>query len=92
MTHIIFFKLKEATKENQQKLDDILSKMKGNIDYVESLEVGQDFVRDDRSYDVALIVKLPKDKLDDYANNELHCACKKEFAPLVDHTKSVDFE
>ena len=35
MTHIVFFKLKECTLENQQKVADILNKMQGKIDLVD---------------------------------------------------------
>ena len=56
------------------------------------MEVGKDFLHSDRSFDVALIVRLDKENLDAYQNNALHCACKKEFAPLVDYSKTVDFE
>lgn len=43
MTHIVFFKLKECTLENQQKVADILNKMQGKIDLVDEMEVGMDF-------------------------------------------------
>ena len=92
MTHIVFFKLKESTPENQDQLAAILNKMQGKIDLVHEMEVGKDFLHSDRSFDVALIVRLDKENLDAYQNNSLHCACKKEFAPLVDYSKTVDFE
>ena len=81
MTHIVFFKLKEQTPE-----------MQGKIDLVHEMEVGKDFLHSDRSFDVALIVRLDKENLDAYQKNALHCACKKEFAPLVACSKTVDFE
>lgn len=92
MTHIVFFKLKECTLENQQKVADILNKMQGKIDLVDEMEVGMDFLHSDRSFDLALIVRLPKENLDAYQENALHCACKKEFAPYSACSKTVDFE
>lgn len=92
MTHIVFFKLKECTLENQQKVADILNKMQGKIDLVDEMEVGMDFLHSDRSFDLALIVRLPKENLDAYQENALHCACKKEFAPYITCSKTVDFE
>ena len=86
MTHIVFFKLKECTLENQQKVADILNKMQGKIDLVDEMEVGMDFLHSDR------IVRLPKENLDAYQENALHCACKKEFAPYIACSKTVDFE
>ena len=92
MTHIVFFKLKEPTPENQDQLAAILNKMQGKIDLVHEMEVCKDFLHSDRSFDVALIVRLDKENLDAYQKNALHCACKKEFAPLVACSKTVDFE
>lgn len=92
MKHIVFFKLKECTKENQQTFMDILNKMDGKIDYVEKIETGIDFLHSDRSFDVVLMVTLPKDKLDTYANDPLHCACKKEFSNLLEKSVTVDVE
>lgn len=92
MTHIVFFKLKECTLENQQKVADILNKMQGKIDLVDEMEVGMDFLHSDRSFDLALIVRLPKENLDAYQENALHCACKKKFAPYIACSKTVDFE
>lgn len=92
MTHIVFFKLKEPSHENQKKLVSILNKMQGKIDLVENMQVGMDFLHSPRSYDVVLIVHLQKKDLDAYQNNALHCACKTEFAPLVEQSKTVDFE
>lgn len=92
MTHIVFFKLKDYSKENQEKVAQILNKMQGKIDYVHEMEVGIDFLHSDRSFDLALIVRLDKKDLDTYQANELHCACKKEFAPYIEYSKTVDFE
>lgn len=92
MIHIVFFKLKECTLENQQKVADILNKMQGKIDLVDEMEVGMDFLHSDRSFDLALIVRLPKENLDAYQENALHCTCKKEFAPYIACSKTVDFE
>lgn len=92
MTHIVFLKLKEASKENQEKVAAILNKMQGKIDLVQEMEVGIDFLRSERSFDLALIVRLNKEDLDAYQANEVHCACKQEFAPFVEYSKTVDFE
>lgn len=92
MTHIVFFKLKDPNPTHQQQLAAILNKMQGKIDLVDSMEVGIDFLRSERSFDVALIVRLNKKNLDAYQNDPLHGACKAEFAPLVALSKTVDFE
>ena len=69
-----------------------LSFAEGKIDLVDEMEVGMDFLHSDRSFDLALIVRLPKENLDAYQENALHCACKKEFAPYIACSKTVDFE
>ena len=93
MTHIVFFKLKERTPENQQALVDILHKLDTeHVPMVDSFEAGADFLGDERSYDAALVAKLDKKDLDAYANDPYHCMIKAEMAPLLDHSKTVDFE
>lgn len=69
--------------ENQQKVADILNKMQGKIDLVDEMEVGMDFLHSDRSFDLALIVRLPKENLDAYQENALHCACKKNLLLIL---------
>lgn len=92
MKHIVFFKLKERTSENQEALVSILNKMQGKIDFVEKIEVGKDFLNSERSFDVALEVTLKKEDLDTYANYPLHVACKQEFAPLVEKSVVCDVD
>lgn len=92
MTHIVFFQCKERTLENQKKVAAILNKMQGKIDLVQEMEVGIDFLNSDRSFDLALIVRLDKKDLEAYQKDPLHCACKEEFAPLIACSKTVDFE
>ena len=43
-THIVFFKLKEATNENVEKASEILNSMEGQIAELKGLEVGIDVV------------------------------------------------
>lgn len=92
MKHIVFFKLSERTKENQDKLVTILNKMQGKIDFVHSLSAKADFLNSERSFDVVLEVTLDKENLDAYANDPLHVACKQEFASFIEKTVVVDVE
>ena len=93
MKHIVFFKLKERTSENQNKVAEILQKMTPeNCPMVDSLKVGIDFLNSDRSFDLVLEVVLPKEELSHYANYDFHCAVKKEFAPYVEKSVTVDVE
>ena len=56
--HIVLFKLKEPTEENLAKTKEILLSMSGKVPELRSIEVGVDFLRSERSYDVALSVEV----------------------------------
>lgn len=58
VTHIVFFKLKDASSENVEKTKKVLLSMEGKIDELEHLEVGVDFLHSPRSYHLALITKF----------------------------------
>lgn len=91
--HIVLIKLKERNAENQNKVADILRKMNTkNIPFVNSFFVGTDFLDSNRSYDVLLEVELPKDELSHYADFPFHQQIKKEFAPYMDHSVTIDVE
>jgi hypothetical protein len=82
--HIVFFKNENSTKIAQLK--DMLSKLKGEIEFIVELEVGVDFVRSPRSFDLALTVLLPDaTHLDLYANHPKHL-------PIVEWVKANGFE
>ena len=90
MKHIVLFKLKTRTKENQETLSSILLSMKEKLTYIHDLQVHQDFLESNRSYDVMLEVTLNKEDLDRYANDPYHVACKNKFAPLIENTITID--
>lgn len=93
MTHVVLLKLKERTPENQDALVKILKKLNvKDVPMAESFVCGKDFLQDGRSFDAALIVTLPKDQLNAYANDPYHCKIKAEMAPLLERTVTADFE
>ena len=93
MKHIVLIKLKERTKENQSAVASILKKMTVlTVPYVHSFYVGEDFLNSDRSYDVLLEVDLDKNDLEKYANDPFHVMIKKEFAPYMDHSVTIDVD
>lgn len=93
MKHVVLFKLKENSIESQNTVSSILKKMNTeNCPMVESFSVNVDFLRSERSYDVILEVILPKEELSTYANFPFHCEIKKEFAPFVEKTITIDYE
>ena len=90
MKHIVLFKLKNRTQENQDTLTNILLSMKEKLDYVQDLKVYQDFLGSKRSYDIMLEVTLNKEDLDRYANDPYHVACKNKFAPMIAKSITID--
>ena len=59
---------------------------------IDSLEVYEDFLHSDRSYDVMLVVEIPKNKLDEYQNHPSHIKAKNDFAPLIEKSITFDIE
>lgn len=93
MTHIVFFKLKERTPENQEALVEILKKLNTEeVPMAESFACGADILGSPRSCDAALVVTLPADKLQAYADDPYHCRIKAEMAPLLESSQTVDFD
>ena len=93
MTHIVLFKLKERTPENQQALLQILKKLNTkDIPMADSFECGTDVLGSERSMDAALVVKLDASQLDAYANDPYHCRIKAEMAPLLERSITADFD
>jgi len=73
VTHIVFFKLKDASPENIEKTKKVLLSMEGNIAELRHLEVGVDFLHSARSYDLALITKFAsKNDLEAYQVHPYH--------------------
>lgn len=90
--HIVCFKLKQG--EDIKKAADILRSMKGKVPTVIDMEVGEDFLKSSRSYDIILQVTL-KDRsaLDEYQNDAYHCSVVKEYMHKVrESSVAVDYE
>ena len=93
MKHIVLFKLKENSEETQNKVASILRKMNPEtVPMVHSLNVYLDFLHSERSFDLMLEVDLPAEQLSNYANDPFHCDIKKEFAPFVEKTITIDYK
>ena len=92
--HIVCFKLKDPSGENCRKAADILLSMKEHIDYIREIEVGTDFLRSPRSYDVFLSVVLDDaEALDVYQKDSYHCdVVKAHMHSVTEKSVSLDFE
>lgn len=84
ITHLVFFKLSDPSKENLAATQAKLLSMQGRIEQLRHLEAGIDIIRSERSYDIALITKF--DSLDDLQAYQVHPYHAGEVIP---HMKSV---
>lgn len=76
--HIVCFKLKENTQAARDQAAGILRSMEGNVPQLRGIEVGTDFLRSNRSYDVILQVVLEDETaLDAYQQDPYHCGVVK---------------
>lgn len=89
--HIVCFKLKEG--ESAEKAAEILRSMRGKVPEIIDMEVGLDFLKSARSYDVILQVTLKdEDALNSYQNDPYHCSVVKEHMHKVqENSVAVDY-
>ncbi len=80
--HTVCFKIKP--NEDINKAVEVLRSMEGRVPTIISMEVGVDFLKSERSFDIILQVVL-KDKkaLEDYQNDEYHCSVVKKHMHAV---------
>ena len=90
--HIVCFKLKEG--EDVHKAVEVLRSMKGNVPTALEIEVGEDFLKSERSYDIILQVTLKdREALDEYQNDPYHCSVVKKHMHAVRLSSvAVDYE
>ena len=89
--HIVCFKLKKG--ESAEKAAEILRSMKGKVKEIIDIEVGVDFLKSERSYDVILQVVLNDETaLNAYQNDTYHCSVVKEYMHKVRETSvAIDY-
>ena len=91
-THIVFFKLKN--KEQASEARNILLSMEGKIPQIKGLEVGEDVLHTERSYDLSIIARF--DSLEDmnmYQVHEYHVnEVLKYLKPMLEGSKVMDYE
>lgn len=92
-THVVFFKLKEATEDKVKLFADTLLAMEGNIPELKGLEVGVDTLRTDRSFDICLITRFDSEAdYKTYADSDYHVnTVIKIVRPMIAESKSVDY-
>jgi len=91
--HIVMFKLKEKKPDNLKALASALNGMKGQIETLRFLEVGEDFMGSDRSFDLALTTHFEnRQGLEMYAGHEIHQPVIQLARSLCSQTVVVDYE
>ena len=93
ITHIVFFKLKDASPGNIEKTRDVLQGLDGNVPKLRSLEVGVDVIHSERSYDIALVARF--DSLEDlnaYQTHPVHVKVGEFINSVKESAVAVDYE
>lgn len=91
--HIVFFKLKDRSPENVAKTAGKLRSMEGRIDILRHLEVGVDFMKSGRSFDIALVTHFDqRADLDAYATHPEHLPILDYMKTVVEQSVAVDYE
>jgi hypothetical protein len=94
ITHIVFFKLGDPSRENILEMKNMLLSMTGKVPQLRHLEVGVDVIRSERSYDLVLITKF--DSLEDMSDYQAHPYHAGEIIPYVrrmsESVVAVDYE
>ena len=93
ITHVVLFKLKDASQKNVEKARVVLSGMRGKIPILRHLEVGMDVLHSERSYDIALITRF--DSMEDlkaYQILPIHLEVAKYINSVKETSIAVDYE
>jgi hypothetical protein len=93
ITHVVLFKLKDASQKKVEKARDVLLGMKGKIPLLRHLEVGMDVLHSERSYDIVLITRF--DSMDDlkaYQIHPIHLEVAKYINSVKEASIAVDYE
>ncbi|HOU91293.1 MAG TPA: Dabb family protein [Polyangiaceae bacterium] len=91
-THVVLFKLVDPVADVERVRQGLLA-LRDEIPGILGLEVGVDVLRQERSYDVALIVRFDSRAAHDaYQAHPAHRAFAELLRPLRSHVAAVDFE
>ena len=91
--HIVMFKLKNKNKKNIGKVVNALKTLEGNIDVLRYAEIGVNFTKSERSYDIVLITEFDnRDALDAYGPHPKHVPVVETVRSLCSRSVVVDYE
>ena len=94
IVHIVMFKFKEENmQENLLKANTTLEALMGQIDSLKSMEVGIDFSRSERAFDLSLYSTFDtKEGLAEYAVHPAHLEVVDFIKQVTEVSKVVDYE
>ncbi len=92
--HIVCFKLKDNSDASKKKTKEILMSMKDKVPMVRDIQVGVDFLKSPRSYDIILQVELDDRKaLDAYQEDPYHVGVVKEYMhQAMEASIAIDYD
>ena len=93
IVHIVMFKFKDEDKtSNVEKVRDMLNKLGEELPMVKFMEVGVDFDKTERAFDLSLYSKFnSKEDLKAYAVDEKHLEVVKFIKSVTTDVKVVDY-
>ncbi len=90
--HIVFFKLKNNSLENKKTVQQKLLSLKTEVEALQKIEVGINFCKEDRAYDIALLTDFANEEdLEAYAVHPYHLEVVAYIKNLATSSKVVDF-
>lgn len=91
VTHVVLFKLKNQSEI--KTVADMLRGLEKTVPAIRSLEAGEDVLRTQRSYDVALTVKFDSlEDLEKYKTHPEHVKVADYIASVRESVITVDYE
>jgi hypothetical protein len=92
--HVVLFRFRpESGERERKKVLDELRALADKIDVIRELEVGEDVVKSDRSWDAALVATFDDlEALQKYQRHDDHMAVVMKLQSLREAIASVDYE
>jgi hypothetical protein len=91
--HIVMFKLADKNNKNMEDAIAALNTLKGNIETLNFIEIGTDFLCSERSYDIVLTAHFDdQDGLKTYAGHKNHLPVVDKMRSLCSSSIVVDYE
>ncbi len=91
--HIVFYKLKDYSVENCEKLIEVFHSMRGKVELAQDVNAHMDFLSSARSFHVVLEVNFEsKEAMALYQQDPYHVDCVKKYVhSVVCESASVDY-